>query len=169
MKKNWFLYIAYVLYFLWIWLQSGSIVHLIVNPELYIILYFVWVFLFGLWAYLQKIENTTHASNKELFKYIIFSSLFSIWIGLISGSIQHFTDIGLLASIYIPVWMILSSVFYFKKEKHSLNKWHLWVLVIAIITWFILHNFTWDKIPTHWHDEENEVHTEVDTEKTHID
>lgn len=164
MKKNWFLYIAYLFYFLWIWLQSGSIVHLIVNPKLYIILYFVWVLLFWLWAYLQKIENTTHASNKELFRYIIFSSLFSMWIGLISWSIQHFSDIWFLASIYIPVWMILSSVFYFKKEKHALNKWHLLVFILALATGFWLQPFTWDKIPTHWHDEETQIHTEnIDT------
>ena len=164
MKKNWFLYVAYLLYFLWIGLQSGSIVHFIVNPHLYITLYLIWVVLFGIWAFLQKIENKTHATTKELLKYIVFSSLFSIWVWLISWSIQHFSDIWVLASIYIPTWMVLSSVFYFKKEKHHLNKWHLGILLLAITTWFILHSFTWDKIPTHVHDEENESQNESQVE-----
>jgi uncharacterized membrane protein YiaA len=132
---------VYVMYFLGVGFISGSIVHFPIDPRFYSIIAAVGIIIFLFGAVMEKKlkekEDGVAKTSFTSWVFLIISSLIlSIGIGMLSGGIQHFTDIAEEAKIFIPLGLALSIIGFVLKNKSatSLPEWKfVAVKVLALI------------------------------------
>ncbi|MEA3322402.1 MAG: hypothetical protein U9Q88_20590 [Bacillota bacterium] len=121
-KLIWFPYVIYIMYFLGVGLISGGIVHMPIEPVRYSIILILGSALFISASfvnefYLEKKKMTFPQAIKLLF----FSLLLSLGVGMVSGGIQHFGDLGGYAVVLIPSGIVLSVLSFIFKNNIQLN------------------------------------------------
>ena len=115
-------YLAYVAMFVGMGLISGSIVHAEQAFERSIVLMTVGVFLFSIGSYIQEVVyKTNNIETEGVFKYIIYSLILAMGIGMISGSTQHFYDTPVYASYLLPIGTFLSSLGFALRNNYVLS------------------------------------------------
>jgi len=117
-------YLVLLIYFLWIWFISGSIVHFTLNPRRFGLIWLVGWVLFAIATYIQDFRwnKDKDITRTHILSRVLTWVFLSIWLGMISGSIQHFDEITYEALWYIPIWTALSLVSRWLQEK-ELRKW----------------------------------------------
>lgn len=167
-------YLVLLLYFLWIWFISGSIVHFTLNPWRFGLIWVVGWVLFAIATYIQDFrgnEDKDTTRTHILYRVVVWVFL-SIWLWMISGSIQHFDEITYEALRYIPIWTALSLVAWWLQER-ELREWVsvlawgwvvVWVTLLSIVvSWYIQQKVfpnwpTWSHHPEgtpEWHIHDN--------------
>ena len=139
MKKLLWGYLVLLIYFLWIWFISGSIVHFTLNPWRFWLIWVVGWILFAVATYIQDFrwnEDKDTSRSHILYRVMIWVFL-SIWLWMISWSIQHFDEITYEALWYIPIWTALSLISRWLQEK-DLRQWTPWLHWVWIIIWLTL-------------------------------
>ncbi|MEA3320944.1 MAG: hypothetical protein U9Q88_13130 [Bacillota bacterium] len=118
----WFPYVIYIMYFLGVGLISGGIVHMPIEPARYSIILILGSILFITASFV----NEVYVEKKKLtfvqcVKLLFFSLLLSLGVGMVSGGIQHFGDLGGYAVILIPTGIVLSLLSFIFKNNISLD------------------------------------------------
>lgn len=139
MKKLIWGYLVLLIYFLWIWFISGSIVHFTLNPWRFWLIWIVWWVLFAIATYVQDFwwnEDKDTSRSHILYRVMIWV-LLSIGLWMISWSIQHFDEITYEALWYIPIGTALSLISRWLQEK-DLRKWIPWLYWLWVTIWLTL-------------------------------
>jgi hypothetical protein len=115
-------YAVYVALYLGVALAGGSIVHLPLDPARYLLLGAIGVVVF-IGASVADARRR-HAAGLEgpgggLGRYVGWSVLLSIGLGMLSGSIQHFLDFPHYAAALIPLGVLVSLAAYMGRERSS--------------------------------------------------
>ena len=115
-------YALYVALYLGVALTGGSIVHLPLDPGRYLLIGAVGVVVFILASVADARQR--HAAGLEgpgggLGRYVGWSVLLSIGLGMLSGSIQHFIDFPHYAAALIPLGVLASLAAYMGREQLS--------------------------------------------------
>ena len=113
-------YALYVSLYLGVALTGGSIVHLPLDPARYVLIGAIGVVIFILASVADARHR--HAAGLEgpggsLGRYVGWSVMLSIGLGMLSGSIQHFIDFPHYAAALIPLGVIVSLVAYMGRER----------------------------------------------------
>ena len=129
---------VYVMYFLGVGFISGSIVHFPINPHFYSIIAGIGVVIFLFGAVMEKKlkEKETGSSQSSLSSWvflIVSSLILSIGIGMLSGGIQHFTDVAEEAKIFIPLGLALSIIGFVLKSKSAISSREWKFVAIKVI------------------------------------
>lgn len=115
-------YATYVGFFLGMGLLSGSIVHMPLNPSRYATVMVVGILLFLAASFVTEV----YLEKKEMPPLQIARSLLcslglSVGVGMVSGSIQHFSDNVVYASYLIPIGFGLSLFSFFLKNEATFS------------------------------------------------
>ena len=115
-------YALYVALYLGVALTGGSVVHLPLAPARYLLIGGIGVLVFI--AASVADARRRHAAGLEgpgggLGRYVGWSVVLSIGLGMLSGSIQHFIDSPHYAAALIPLGVIVSLVAYMGRERLS--------------------------------------------------
>jgi hypothetical protein len=118
---------CYLAYFVGVSFQSGGIVHYSLNPARYGRLIIIGAVIFVVGAIgsdLIEKESVLRSSGPAGFASFIASSLvLSIGVGLIGGSVQHFSDIPNRAPYFIGMGLLLSAIgFHGRFRPHRRRK-----------------------------------------------
>jgi hypothetical protein len=152
-------YVLYVALYLGVALTGGSIVHLPLDPARYLLIGVTGVAIFTVASVLDARQR--HAAGLEgpgggLGRYVGWSVLLSIGLGMLSGSIQHFLDFPHYAAALIPLGVVVSLIAYMGRERLSLPRPQLIrmgaaVAAVVLALFFGLDIFA-DEIAPHGHD-----------------
>jgi hypothetical protein len=114
-------YTLYVALYLGVALTGGSIVHLPLDPARYVLIGGIGVVVF-IGASVADARHR-HAAGLEgpggLGRYVGWSVLLSIGLGMLSGSIQHFIDFPHYAAVLVPLGVLVSLAAYMGRERLS--------------------------------------------------
>ena len=115
-------YAIYVALYLGVALAGGSIVHLPLDPARYLLLGAIGVVVF-IGASVADARHR-HAAGLEgpgggLGRFVGWSVLLSIGLGMLSGSIQHFIDFPHYAAVLLPLGLPVSLAAYMGRERLS--------------------------------------------------
>ena len=118
-------YILYVALYLGVALTGGSVVHLPLDPARYLVIGAVGVFVFILASVADARHR--HAAGLEgpgggLGRYVGWSVLLSIGLGMLSGSIQHFIDFPHYATALLSLGVPVTLAAYIGRERLSLPR-----------------------------------------------
>lgn len=123
--------------YIWIWLIGWSITHGFFSGIRSLITAIIGILLFTIAEYLKWWQ-------KDYLKLIIWSLIFSITIGMVSGGFQHFLDSPMRSLWVIPVgWFMSTLIFPYKewlKDYHLTKSLVMW-WVISIWLWWILYGW----------------------------
>lgn len=152
--KNNLRYIISACNYIGVWFISWSISHGFFSETRSFIMAFLWMVLFILWEFLNKkyIEKEKIWNFNIYIRIILTWLVFSIWIWMISGWVQHFLDSPTRSLWIIPLWFVISYLIYPKREEMKDIKWSL-LIRSAIIFWLLLFSITYSLfkvIPTTW-------------------
>ncbi len=125
-----FPFIAYLLLFVGMGLIAGSVVHMgeISQISRYIAIGSVGMVMFVVGSYWQEIHiNPKQLPRQELLRYVLWSLLLAVGIGMISGGTQHFLDFPIYASFLLPGGLFLAIAAYVLRShlKLSFKAWNL--------------------------------------------
>jgi hypothetical protein len=140
-------YLAYIAMFVGMGLISGSIVHADQAFERSIILMTVGVFLFSVGSYIQEVVyKTNNIETEGVLKYILYSLMLAMGIGMISGSTQHFYDTPVYASYLLPIGTFLSSLGFTLRNNYALSRkmWGILVpagLLFSVVLFLALNTY----------------------------
>ncbi len=115
-------YAIYVALYLGVALAGGSIVHLPLDPARYLLLGAIGVVVF-IGASVADARRR-HAAGLEgpgggMGRFVGWSVLLSIGLGMLSGSIQHFLDFPHYAAVLLPLGVPVSLAAYMGRERLS--------------------------------------------------
>src|SRR5918997_6829537 len=115
-------YALYVALYLGVALTGGSVVHLPLAPGRYLLIGAVGVLVFMSASVADA--RRRHAAGLEgpgggLGRYVGWSVVLSIGLGMLSGSIQHFVDFPHYAAVLIPLGVLVSLAAYMGRERLS--------------------------------------------------
>jgi hypothetical protein len=115
-------YTLYDALYLGVALTGGSIVHLPLDPARYLLIGGIGVLVFIVASVADARHR--HAAGLEgpgggLGRYVGWSVLLSIGLGMLSGSIQHFIDFPHYAAVLIPLGVLVSLAAYMGRERLS--------------------------------------------------
>ena len=161
MKKLLSWYLTLLVYFLGIWFISGSIVHFTLNPWRFGLIWLVWWVLFAIATYIQDFVNNDDqdASWTHILSRVLTGVFLSIWLGMISGSIQHFDEITFEALRYIPIGTAVSLIARWIQEtdlrkQSNIFAW-LWVVVGGTLLSILISGYVQMSMfpdgPVWWH------------------
>lgn len=125
-----------MMYFLGVGLISGSIVHVPLDPIRYSIILIIGAILFSFASYLSEFSKKGQTMKlTEIIRIILFSLTLSIGIGMVSGGIQHFYDIGIYATYLIPIGFVLSVFGFIYKNNTKVTgiQWGVILILILVI------------------------------------
>jgi hypothetical protein len=125
-------FLTYICLFVGMGLVSGSIVHL-GAPEVsrYVTIGCVGMVLFVVGSYVQEaLLNSDNLRQEGAVKYILYSLLLAIGVGMMSGGTQHFLDFPLYAKYLLPVGFVLALAAYVLRNNLSLS-FKGWSVLIA--------------------------------------
>lgn len=116
-------YILYVALYLGVALTGGSVVHMPLDPVRYLLIGGIGVVIFIVASALDA--RRRHATSVEggsgaLGRYLVWSVVLSIGLGMLSGSIQHFLDFPHYAAILLPLGVPVTLAAYIGRERLSL-------------------------------------------------
>lgn len=149
-------YVIYLMFFLGVGLLSGSVVHFPQAPLRYFLIGTSGAVVFTVGAVLtETVIHHRSLAKAEALRFVLCTLTLSIGIGMISGAIQHFTDIPQYASALIPIGFVLSLVSYMLKEKIPFSRKNSGLLAVKIAAiglplWLVLHT-TAMQMPTSGH------------------
>lgn len=124
------LYLKYVALFVGAGLISGSIVHYPLDKTRYIIIGAVGAVLFALASTFADARAKGNGPA-SLVKFVLASLVLALGIGMISGGIQHFSDIPTRAATLIPLGGALSIIAFAIRDGHRLTRRHLVPFAVA--------------------------------------
>jgi len=143
-------YFIILMYYLGIGFISGAMSHIFLWFKRNVIMASIGIVLFVIGALLNEIYiKKTDFTEKPYFiigKLILYSFIFSLGIGMVSGWVQHFLDVPKVASVLIPLWITLSLFAYVLKEEVYLSTkdkwlfvWKVFIIVVplAIVLYFV--------------------------------
>jgi hypothetical protein len=115
-------YTLYVALYLGVALTGGSIVHLPLDPARYLLIGGIGVLVF-IGASVADARQR-HAAGLEgpgggLGRYVGWSVVLSIGLGMLSGSVQHFIDFPHYAAVLVPLGVLVSLAAYMGRERLS--------------------------------------------------
>jgi hypothetical protein len=115
-------YLLYLALYLGVALTGGSVVHLPMAPVRYAIIGLIGMAMFILASLADA--RRRHAAGLEgpgggLGRYVGWSVLLSLGLGMLSGGIQHFVDSPHYAAALLPIGFVMSFVAYAARE-HTL-------------------------------------------------
>ncbi len=115
-------YAIYVALYLGVALAGGSIVHLPLDPARYLLLGGIGVVVFIAASVADARQR--HAAGLEgpgggMGRFVGWSVLLSIGLGMLSGSIQHFIDFPHYAAVLLPLGVPVSLAAYMGRERLS--------------------------------------------------
>jgi hypothetical protein len=116
---------AYLFLFVGMGLVAGSVVHFGETEQIprFLTIGFVGMVLFVIGSYIQEsLLNTSNLQREGILKYVLYSLILAIGIGMISGGTQHFLDFPLYASYLLPVGFILALVAYILRNNLNLSR-----------------------------------------------
>ena len=113
-------YALYVALYLGVALTGGSVVHLPLAPARYLLIGGIGVLVFITASVADA--RRQHAAGLEgpggsLGRYVGWSVLLSIGLGMLSGSIQHFIDFPHYAAVLIPLGVLVSLAAFMGRER----------------------------------------------------
>ena len=124
------LYLKYVALFVGAGLISGSIVHYPLDKTRYIIIGAVGAVLFALASTFADARAKGNGPA-SLVKFVLASLVLALGIGMISGGIQHFSDIPTRAATLIPLGGALSIIAFAIRDGHRLTRRHMVPFAVA--------------------------------------
>ncbi len=166
MKKLLWGYFTLLIYFLWIWFISWSIVHFTLNPWRFWLIGLVWWVLFAVATYIQDFlqEEDKDANWKHILHRVLTWVFLSLWLWMISWSIQHFDEITYEALWYIPIGTAVSLIARWVQESELRRETSVfaWIWVVAwwtiasiLISWYV-QMAMFPNGPVWWHHEDGE-------------
>lgn len=152
-------YVLYVALYLGVALTGGSVVHLPLDPSRYLLIGAVGVLVFIVASVADA--RRRHASGLEgpgggLGRYVGWSVLLSLGLGMLSGGIQHFLDFPHYAAALLPLGVILSLSAYLARERTAPQGTALWQLAGGALAFALLLYLGLDHLA---HDLEEGGHT----------
>jgi len=173
-----FPFLTFVMMFLGAGFISGGIVHLGEGANMWdISLLITGILFFIIGSYVQEIiYNKKSLKEGGTVKFLFFSLLLSLGVGMVSGGIQHFVDTPTYSAYLIPIGIFLGVMAYTFKNNISLPRPHwgmlsAFVLLFSLGSWIILSNAALHmKVPQSHHIEVGQQVAEgkqVMTEPTH--
>jgi uncharacterized protein (DUF305 family) len=135
-----FSYLSYLALFVGTAFISGAIVHSGNVNEIpkYIVIGLIGLSLFVAGSFVQEtIINKNSLQGTKLVKFLFFSLLLSVGIGMIGGGVQHFTDFPVYSSFLIPLGVLLSLIAFLLKNSYSISS-KVWVLTLSGFALFSL-------------------------------
>lgn len=132
----------YVALFVGAGLISGSVVHYPLDPGRYLLIGAVGAVMFAAASAVHE-ARANLAGGADLARFIGASLVLALGIGMISGGIQHFSDIPGRAATLIPLGAALSLIAFAVRDGHRIAPDHLQALgvgtaVILLLTAVIL-------------------------------
>lgn len=127
-------YLSYLALFVGTAFISGAIVHSGNVSEIpkYVVIGLIGLTLFVTGSFVQEtIINKNSLQGTKLFKFLIFSLLLSVGIGMIGGGVQHFTDFPVYSSYLIPLGILLSLIAFLFKNNYAVNT-KLWLSLLGV-------------------------------------
>lgn len=118
----------YVSLFLGAGLISGSVVHYPLDPGRYLLIGAAGAALFAVASAFHEARSKLNGPI-ELLRFIVASLVLALGIGMISGGIQHFSDIPDRAATLIPLGGALSLLAFAVRDGYRLQRSHLRRLV----------------------------------------
>src|SRR5829696_1062718 len=117
-------YVLYVALYLGVALTGGSVVHLPLDPGRYLLIGAVGVLVFiaASAADARRRHATAVEGGGALGRYIAWSVVLSLGLGMLSGSIQHFLDFPRYAAVLLPLGVPVTLVAYMVRERLSLPR-----------------------------------------------
>lgn len=118
-------FLTYLFLFVGMGFVSGSIVHFGQTSQIprFIVIGVVGMAMFAIASYIQEsVLNPEKTSIKAKIKYILYSLILAVGIGMISGGTQHFLDFPVYASYLLPSGFIIALIGYILRNNISLNK-----------------------------------------------
>ncbi len=126
-----------MMYFLGVGLISGSIVHLTIDPVRYSIILIIGAVLFAIASFISEMSKKgQNMKSSEIVRVVFFSLVLSLGIGMISGGIQHFSDLGIYATYLIPIGFVLSIFGYIYTNNTPLTRiqWGFIFILLLVIS-----------------------------------
>lgn len=118
-------YFSYLSLFVGLGFISGAIVHTGNLTELskYLVIGIVGISMFITGSFIQEsIINKNNLKEEGVIKFLLYSLVLSIGIGMISGGTQHFTDFPIYSSYLIPAGLLISYFAFLLKNNFALTK-----------------------------------------------
>ena len=113
-------YVLYVSLYLGVALTGGSVVHLPLDTPRYLLIGAIGIVIFITASVADA--RRRHAEGLEgpgggLGRYVGWSVVLSLGLGMLSGGIQHFLDFPHYAAALLPLGVVLSFVAYLARER----------------------------------------------------
>ena len=115
-------YVHYVALYLGVALTGGSVVHLPLAPGRYVLIGLVGVAVFiaaSVADARRRHAASVEGSGASLGRYVGWSVVLSVGLGMLSGSIQHFLDFPHYAAVLLPLGVLVSLAAYMGRERLS--------------------------------------------------
>jgi hypothetical protein len=127
---------CYLAYFVGVSFQSGGIVHYSLDPSRYGKLIAIGAVIFVIGAIssdlISKESRLRETGPVGFITFIASSLVLSIGVGMIGGSVQHFSDIPGRAPIYVGLGIVLSALGYHGRfQPHHTKKEFIGAMVIV--------------------------------------
>ena len=123
MKKLYYKYLVYIIYFLGIGMTSSGIVLMPFNPMRYSIILGVGLSLFIAGSVFNEVViDKKNLSVLQSIRLILLSLTLAIGIGMISGGISHFKESPTYVSYLIPLGVVISFTSFAVKNDFQLTK-----------------------------------------------
>ena len=152
-------YILYVALYLGVALAGGSVVHLPLDPGRYLLIGTIGVVVFIAASAIDARRRHVAAvedGGGALGRYLAWSVVLSLGLGMLSGSIQHFLDFPHYAAVLLPLGVPVTLAAYVGRERLSLPRPQLWQLgAVAVAFTLALGlglDLLADEIAPHGHD-----------------
>lgn len=147
MKKIYYKYLVYIIYFLGIGMTSSGIVLMPFNAVRYSIILVTGLSLFIASSLFNEVVIDNHnLSAIQSIKLIILSLTLAIGIGMISGGISHFKESPVYVSYLIPLGIIISFISFTLKNNFIMPKKeriiiYSIIIILAIVIFTALSYF----------------------------
>lgn len=152
-------YSLYVALYLGVALTGGSVVHLPLDPLRYVLIGSLGVLVFIAASAADARRRQTavlEGGDGALGRYIAWSVVLSLGLGMLSGSIQHFLDFPHYAAVLLPLGVPVTLVAYIRRERLTLARPQLWRLVAVTVGFTLVLGLALDlladELAPHGHD-----------------
>ncbi len=118
-------FLTYLFLFVGMGLVAGSVVHFGETDQIprFLTIGFVGMVLFILSSYIQEsVLGSGNVKKEGTLRYVFYSLILAIGIGMISGGTQHFLDFPQYASYLLPVGFVLALVAYVLRNNIGLTR-----------------------------------------------
>lgn len=139
LKKIFYQYVVYLMYFLGVGMVSSGIVLMPFNTVRYSIILSIGLLLFlSGTLFSEFVIQMKHLSVVASMKLIIVTLTLAIGIGMISGGIAHFKESPQFVAYLIPLGIIISFISFTIKNNFTLNKKERLVSYLGVLTFSII-------------------------------